>query len=619
MLARGLNVDRRRFDVIGRFSRRLRSLIGWSTLPRAREIVGTAPERQRAERVLAAARVFFAASALAAVIIDPTQPAQYPSFTYVLLAAYLAGAGAIWVTLLRSEAPSFRFQLWMHSADLLWAVALTAITEGPNSLFFLLFMFVLLAAGSRWGFRETVETALVAIGLLVIEAAVSKAGEGGMQLILGRFDANRLIMRSAYLLMGGALLGYLAEEEKQRRAEAATITRIISSIRVEASVWATFETVAAEVFHLFGANRLLLLFEEIQSGRSFLWIAECRADGGLRTTASEIAAGDRDQYRFDRPADAWSMTIRSQPPAPVASDSIALDRDGRRIQAAPPILPQPWTEGRSMKSVMGVTVAFADIGSGVVLLFDAEIAGAERLRFLQRLANQIAPAMYSVYLLRRLRSRVGALERARIARELHDGIIQSLIGLEMRIDTLSRHPRDSDDVVEELRRIQQMLTAEIRDLRDLTHTLEPFEFSPRQLLEHLHDLVDRFQRETGIAARFVSDVEDVTLSPPVCHELARITQEALVNVRKHSGARNVVVRFTSEGGSPQLIIDNDGRSLDFTGRLSQADLDRRRKGPVVIKERVRAIGGDLAIESSDRGVRLEITLPPRVTVRHRTA
>ena len=199
------------------------------------------------------------------------------------------------------------------------------------------------------------------------------------------------------------------------------------------------------------------------------------------------------------------------------------------------------------------------------------------------------------------------------------GEVQSLIGLEMQVDALRRSPRDVAQVIEGLARVQQHLANEIRGVRDLMHELEPTDFAPRRLLERLPELIDRFQRETGIAAQFVSEVEEVTLAPPVCHELARITREALVNVRKHSGAHNVVVRFISEAGCSKLIIDNDGRGLGFTGRLSQAELDRRRKGPVVIKERVCAMGADLAVESSERGVRLEVTLPPRTIVRHKTA
>jgi len=85
-----------------------------------------------------------------------------------------------------------------------------------------------------------------------------------------------------------------------------------------------------------------------------------------------------------------------------------------------------------------------------------------------------------------------------------------------------------------------------------------------------------------------------------------------VNVRKHSGARHVLVRFAAQDGTWRLVIDDDGHGFDFSGRLSQAELDAARKGPLVIKERVRSIGGELAIESHPgQGTRLEITLPQK--------
>ncbi|HYB53126.1 MAG TPA: ATP-binding protein, partial [Thermoanaerobaculia bacterium] len=109
---------------------------------------------------------------------------------------------------------------------------------------------------------------------------------------------------------------------------------------------------------------------------------------------------------------------------------------------------------------------------------------------------------------------------------------------------------------------------------------------------------------------FVSDLREIALSPRIGIELARIAQEALVNVRRHSGAANVIVRLSVENGAGRLVVDDDGRGFDFTGRLTQEDLDAARKGPVIIKERVRSIGGTLAIESTPgRGARLEITFP----------
>ena len=203
-----------------------------------------------------------------------------------------------------------------------------------------------------------------------------------------------------------------------------------------------------------------------------------------------------------------------------------------------------------------------------------------------------------------------AMDRALVARELHDGAIQSLIGLEVQVDVLRRQAGDSLPMTLELGRIQQMLRQEILNLRELMRQMRPLDLDSRQLLDFLAEAVDKFRRETGIGASFVSDLREISLPPRICSELARISQEALVNVRKHSGARNVILRFSLENGSGRLVVDDDGRGFDFSGRLSQLELDAARKGPVIIKERVRSIGGRLAIESTPgRGARLEITFP----------
>jgi signal transduction histidine kinase len=104
-------------------------------------------------------------------------------------------------------------------------------------------------------------------------------------------------------------------------------------------------------------------------------------------------------------------------------------------------------------------------------------------------------------------------------------------------------------------------------------------------------------------------VEDAGQPPRVCRELARITQEALVNVRKHSQAKHVFVRLGATNGSCKLTVEDDGRGFDFSGRMSQNEMELARKGPGVIKERVRFIEGELTIESSPgEGARLEVSV-----------
>jgi signal transduction histidine kinase len=143
-------------------------------------------------------------------------------------------------------------------------------------------------------------------------------------------------------------------------------------------------------------------------------------------------------------------------------------------------------------------------------------------------------------------------------------------------------------------------------------SLRAVDIGPHQFLDFVSELVERFRRDTGVDARFVSDLPDISLPVPVCRELARVVQEGLVNVRKHSGAHSVRVSFQSANGSWRLVINDDGKGFPFAGRNTMNQLDQLRRGPDIIKQRVRALGGDLVVVSTPgEGSTLEITVPKK--------
>src|SRR5204863_6281843 len=218
-----------------------------------------------------------------------------------------------------------------------------------------------------------------------------------------------------------------------------------------------------------------------------------------------------------------------------------------------------------------VHLCLADEWHGRIYLSDASAKGLERsLHFLQTLTEHATPALTNVFLLRRLRSRAGAVERARVARELHDGTIQALFGIEMKIEALRRRASSaSTNLDEELGDVQLLLQREVLALRELMQALRPIDLETSdQLPDVLASLVERFRRDTSVSARFVFDGGPVSLPAPTALELARIAQEALVNVRKHSRARNVLVRLTNTEEKCTLVIEDDGQGFEFEGRLS---------------------------------------------------
>jgi signal transduction histidine kinase len=276
-------------------------------------------------------------------------------------------------------------------------------------------------------------------------------------------------------------------------------------------------------------------------------------------------------------------------------------------------------QSQPFESLVTVSFLFGSEWRGRIFLFDPSWRGEkqEELRFLLDLVRQVGPAVYNVYLLHRLRRRASAAERARFARELHDGAVQSLIAVEMQVDVLRRHVEANRPIGGELGRIQSLLREEVLKLRELMQQMKAIDVDSQRLIGVLRDTVERFQRETGISARFVTDLEKLDMPQRVCREILRIVQEGLVNVRKHSGARHALVRLGSAGENWNLIVEDDGKGFPFEGRYDQRQMDEVGKGPMIIKERVGLIAGELTVESTPgQGARLEVIVPRNGDVPH---
>ncbi|MGH9510784.1 MAG: GAF domain-containing sensor histidine kinase [Terriglobales bacterium] len=586
-------------------------------------------EVRRIERWLATARVFLATAALVAVWMDPEQ-IRYSLWAHGLLAFYLAQSVVILLLLRRRKQSTPAFRLLVHSGDVIWPVLISIFATAQGNPFFLFFVFVIAAAAYRWGLWETVATAASSVGLLWIESMVFYTGLTGrleqffvqhhiplLRLDITQFEPKRLFMRSISLLVMGFLLGYLAEQQKQLRAEKAVIARILTGTRVEAGLRSTLQDILKEMLSLYGADSAVIASQENNSHH--LFIGELRPNGTAPSEFRWIESGasGREMYLYD------DFRATAFFAAQAGEDSqklvvLGLNQNGERLPDITAPFLSVLERRHKFHALISVPFLFGREWWGRIFLFDPGLTGdtEEELRFLQELVRQVGPAVYNVYLLSRLRTRAGALERARFARELHDGAVQSLIAVEMQVDVLRRQSAtDSEIVPSELGRIQGLLREEVLKLRELMQQMKSLDVDSRRLVAFIGDTVERFQRETGIAARFLTNVEELKMPQSVCREVARIVQEALVNVRKHSRAKQVLVRLNNVGERWSLIIEDDGAGFSFSGRLTHAELDTQGKGPLVIRERVRLIEGELTLESTPgRGARLEVSIPQQKEV-----
>jgi signal transduction histidine kinase len=581
-------------------------------------------EVRRVERWLATARVFLAVSALVAIRMDPTQLGNSPA-AYGLLGFYMGNSILVLMLLRRRKASTARFRVLVHLADIVWPAFISVFGDGPRSPFILFFVFVLTAAAYRWGLWETLSTAAAEVVLLWAESFmlfhvwVARGGVlpwhifSGLQMNTTEFEPRRLFMLSVYLLVMGLLLGYLSEQQNHLRTEKAAVTSMLAKVRVEAGLTGTLQQMCREIVSMYRAARLLVASQEIHSHRTFL--GELRNGDGRNGDGAaadfvwlDSAPREANTYLEDFPGEVLYATQEKD-----HWSVVALDREGNQLSSPSTGALDRLKERQTFRSMIAISFVFGGEWRGRIFVFDPWWRGEtqEELRFLQDLLRQVGPAVYNVYLLHRLRRRAGAAERARFARELHDGAVQSLIAVEMQVDVLRRQAETTPAVVSsELGRIQGLLREEVLKLRELMQQMKSIDVDSRRLLSLVTDAVERFQRETGISARFVTDIEKLQMPDKVCRELLRIVQEGLVNVRKHSKARHVLVRLSSNDSQWSLTLEDDGKGFAFSGRLTQDELDEMGKGPMIIKERVRLIAGALTVESNPgAGTRLEVKVP----------
>jgi signal transduction histidine kinase len=564
-------------------------------------------EQIEVERILAAARAALAVSSFFALEFFSSTPTfHYDGLVHLLLLLYSGHALALLVLLHVRSATSVRFTHLIHASDVLWPAVLSLFTNGPASPFFLYFIFALLAAAFRWGMQEALLTMLAAIAALLAEAIALTYLPLSAN-IAGDVTLDTLLLRIAYLITFAVLIGYLAESEKRRYVEALGISQVSAMARVDDGMKRSLRATLEEILRLFDGRELWLVTSE--GRRSNVSRVEKLPDTG------EVIFTWRRLEDFEAEACALEMPEQSagahwQDNQSASTD--VVDSEGNFLRGRRCHLSLAFAGQHAFQRLLLSMVSFPPHIVGRLFLFDPKLGGGPRtqLRFLQQLTTRIAPGVYNVYLLRRLRSRIAAAERARMARELHDGVVQTLHGLAFRLYALRTAEGIDPKQRQELLELQELVQSETAVLRSLIQQLKPLDFDPRHLVEFLTGLIERFGDDTGIKAEFVCDAGDLTFPAATCREIAGIVQEALANVLKHSGAEKVLVRLGSQQADWILAIEDDGRGFEFSGRLSQVELEKMRRGPLVIQERVRAIGGELTIDSKPgQGTRLEIRFP----------
>ncbi len=221
---------------------------------------------------MAYSRLFLAITSLVAALLQPLAPPYYDRLAVILLIFYTLHSLALLIWLHLNPAPGMRFVRWAQAGDMVWPMLLCLFTDAPSSVFFIFFLFALMAAAFRWGFRETVAMALLSVFVLLLQAGVVAWGPNFLQrLLFTDLEIHRLIVRVGYLLLTGLLLGYLSEGEKELRAEIAFTNRLLSMARVGNRFGDVLGEVSREFGRVFRSRQIFGVVAQLSTGRIFRW------------------------------------------------------------------------------------------------------------------------------------------------------------------------------------------------------------------------------------------------------------------------------------------------------------------------------------------------------------
>ena len=227
----------------------------------------------------------------------------------------------------------------------------------------------------------------------------------------------------------------------------------------------------------------------------------------------------------------------------------------------------------------------------------------EELQLLYTIGDLLSIAVERARLFARS-TRLGAVEeRNRLAREIHDTLAQGLTATALQLESADALlDAGSEKVHESLRRALSLTRSNLEEARRSVLDLRAAPLEGRPLSEALKALVERWEAETGVAARYRAVNGSRPLPPRVEAALYRICQEALTNVARHAGAERVNVQLVATAERVRLSVEDDGRGFDA------AEVPADRHGLVGMRERAEMLGGTLEVRG-DAGTRIEATVP----------
>jgi signal transduction histidine kinase len=550
---------------------------------------------RRVEIAIAAGRLLLAVSLLLGFVLDAGETDAHTLWVRRLAFAYSAYATGVTLLIWAFRIPASGIPAATYVVDLLFFSVFLHLAEDPVGPFLTYYIFMVISGAIRWQVRGALITGIAGLGALIGVTLGNVSFGSSVQW-------DRFIMRCAQFVVVAALLASLSDYHK-RRWEFARLAELPTrppSSRPEIVA----RDVLAHAADVLRTREMVLVWHDqdepslhvvSQDGDRFNWSAV-----PLEVFDSLVAEPLRRSSFLCTDVSSSSCAVLLQVPG------------GFRVWHGAP-LSSSFRERYAIKTVLAVRIATSVVNGWLFALNRAGLSVDDFL--VGRVAGRlVGAALDQQSQSARLRDAAVGQERLRLARELHDGLLQTLTGLALQAGRLrkviARNPVQAESVLGEL---EETILTEQRALRSVVDELktgDTIEGTEPDCAGRLREVATRVATQWDVRVHLELAQDAPPLPRRLAREICRIAQESLVNAIRHGAAKDVRLQW---GGGPDRVnlrVAYAGRGFaTFKGRHDLESLNRMKAGPLSLKHRVSELRGALIINSDDDGASVDIAIP----------
>lgn len=527
-------------------------------------------------RVIALGRLMLATLYLIAIWLDVELPKFDLSATYGLLVGYIIFASVIAIITWSNWWYDARLAGPSHAVDIVIFTLLVLLTDGHASPYFAFFMFVMLSAAIRWGWRATALTAVLLALLFTITGLVDMTPGDPL-------EPDRFIIRAGHLAIVSMILIWFGASRQWPRLAfedaGLDIQPALDESPLEGGLRSALDGLRS--------NRGIILWCDHGSSRVSAMAIEGSAVTDPETVPAEVDLGIGSvPFLYDLPK------------------RRALWRDAdRNLVAFDPFDRIRAETARQLRLDEGLAIPLrTDGGDGILFLEQVRGLATDHIDAGVQIGARAAAHIQRHRLLRTAEENAEARSRLTLARDLHDSVVQFLAGAAFRLEAMKRSNAAGRDLDPDLNELKRLMLQEQRDLRSFITSLRSGPLTAfNEFAKDLKGLAAHLSRQWDVRCDFAAKPAEMMIPTRVRIDAHQLMREAVANAVRHAAAKSVTVEAAATGNTLKLEFINDGAEFPMRGGKLEM--------PASLKDRVEQAGGVLDLARGMGVTKLSISLP----------